>query len=45
MLYTKPELRGYSAIAAIQSNGQAKKMNPFEPGTSSFSTPAYEADE
>lgn len=45
MLYMKPELHGWSAIAKIQSNGQTKKMLPIEQGTTSFSAAAYEADE
>lgn len=45
MTYTKPQLTGYAAIFAVQSNG--KGSGNFEPGSNDMirSTPAYEADE
>jgi len=46
MKYTKPQLVGYSALAAIQETGQnAKLVSDLEPDMSRPSDPAYQADE
>jgi hypothetical protein len=42
MMYTKPQLLGYAAIAAIQETG-GKNEETLESG--SKTDPAYEADE
>jgi len=45
MTYTKPELKGFSAVAVVQTSGaNAKSIGGFDaPGV--HSQPAYEADE
>jgi hypothetical protein len=46
MTYTKPQLIGYSAIAAVQTSGpNAKTTSILEPNQFSHTQPAYEADE
>jgi hypothetical protein len=45
MTYRKPQLTGYSAIAAIQSGQTAKNGMKLEPHVSLNTIPAYEADE
>jgi hypothetical protein len=46
MTYTKPQLRGYSAIAAIREIGPPIKQNDVaESDPSKATDPAYQADE
>jgi len=45
MTYTKPQLLGYSAIAAIQSGGIDKQADQNEHQNMFPSDPAYQADE
>jgi len=45
MTYMKPNLKGYEALAAIQSGGQSKRTGNLEGNQTSFTAPAYEADE
>jgi hypothetical protein len=47
MTYTKPQLLGYSAIAAIQETGNPVKINDLlePPANVRPSDPAYQADE
>jgi len=45
MTYAKPQLVGYSALAAIQSSGTDKTDPELEPDQIHQSVPAYQADE
>ena len=46
MKYTKPQMVGYSALAAIQETGlNAKKVEGLETDMVTPSDPAYQADE
>jgi hypothetical protein len=47
MTYTKPQLKGFAAISAIQTSGvNAKTQSALEQGsTTKHTQPAYEADE
>ena len=45
MTYRKPELRGHSAITAIQETGIPRKISDFADVAGLPSDPAYQADE
>ena len=45
MTYTRPQLNGYPAIAAIQSGSSFKTGMNIEQGKNVHTIPAYEADE
>jgi hypothetical protein len=45
MMYTKPQLSGYPAIAVIQSGGSSKNGMTLEGNPNFHTIPAYEADE
>jgi hypothetical protein len=45
MVYTKPQLVGYSALAVIQNGGSAKNDIELESDNQTPSVPAYQADE
>jgi hypothetical protein len=45
MVYTKPQLVGYSALAVIQDGGSAKNDMELESDNQTPSVPAYQADE
>lgn len=45
MTYKQPNLQGFEALAAIQSNGQSKQTGNLEPDHQRLTAAAYEADE